>query len=253
MARGQALIVDDSSTARIILARLLRRAELESQGVSTGEQALEYLKRHEAPDVIFLDHLLPGMNGFETLQEIKRDSSTRHIPVFMYTSQSAERYLEEARSLGAAGVISKQVDREQLYSQLASIMETRYAAVGESTSTSATVTPIESYASPQDPTLLRRVTGRLSTLEIAYEEANDELRHLRQALAREKLEREESLQQLRDRYRWAGGLVLAVVVIANLALWSQLDTVSAALENIESQFGLIREILAHLMELNKPR
>ncbi|WP_227664247.1 response regulator [Marinobacter salarius] len=85
MARGHALIVDDSSTARIILARLLERADLTTKGVASAEEGLTQL-REEAFDLVFLDHLLPGMNGLEALDVIKADSELRHIPVFMYTS-----------------------------------------------------------------------------------------------------------------------------------------------------------------------
>ncbi|MEP6222774.1 response regulator, partial [Marinobacter sp.] len=91
MARGHALIVDDSSTARIILARLLERADLTTKGVASAEEGLAQL-REQTFDLVFLDHLLPGMNGLEALDVIKADSELRHIPVFMYTSQSAERY-----------------------------------------------------------------------------------------------------------------------------------------------------------------
>lgn len=58
MARAHALIIEDSSTARIILARLLERSDISSKGVATAEEAFSLLQ-HESYDVIFLDHLLP--------------------------------------------------------------------------------------------------------------------------------------------------------------------------------------------------
>jgi len=117
MARAHALIIEDSSTARIILARLLERSDISSKGVSTAEEAFSLLQ-HESYDVIFLDHLLPGMNGFQALEQLKSQPHTRDIPVFMYTSQNAERYIDEAKTLGAAGVIRKQIDREHLQKTL---------------------------------------------------------------------------------------------------------------------------------------
>jgi len=113
MARGSALIVDDSSTARIILARLLERADIATQGVASAEDALKRLQTEQF-DLIFLDHLLPGMDGFRALETLKTQPETRHIPVFMYTSQNAEKYLQDAKARGAAGVISKQIDRNKL-------------------------------------------------------------------------------------------------------------------------------------------
>ncbi len=114
MAEKSALIVDDSATARIMLARVLATMDVASKHAKSGEEALSMLKL-ERPDLIFLDHLMPGMDGFQTLKAIKSNPDICDIPVVMYTSQSALKYREEAKALGAAAVITKQVDREQLY------------------------------------------------------------------------------------------------------------------------------------------
>ena len=73
----------------------------------SAEEAIDYLIR-QRPDVIFLDHLMPGMDGFEALTAIKNDPRTATIPVMMYTSQEGELYLSQARALGAMGVLPKQ-------------------------------------------------------------------------------------------------------------------------------------------------
>lgn len=109
-----ALIVDDSATARIMLARVLTSMEIDSRQAKSGEEALQVLAK-DHPNLIFLDHLMPGMDGFQTLKALKSNPDTRGIPVIMYTSQNALKYQEEARALGASGVITKQVDREALY------------------------------------------------------------------------------------------------------------------------------------------
>jgi CheY-like chemotaxis protein len=59
--------------------------------------------------VIFMDHLMPGMDGFQAVQAIKANPRTASIPVMMYTSQQGELYLGQARALGAAGVLPKQI------------------------------------------------------------------------------------------------------------------------------------------------
>lgn len=114
MTEKSALIVDDSATARIMLARVLTSMDVAVKQSKSGEEALKLLKTY-TPDLIFLDHLMPGMDGFQTLKAIKSNPATRDIPVVMYTSQNALRYQEEAKALGAVGVVTKQVDREQLY------------------------------------------------------------------------------------------------------------------------------------------
>jgi len=109
MATGKrALIVDDSRSARVILSRMLEQQGLAVDTAESAEQALEYL-RQARPDVIFMDHLMPGMDGFQAVQTIKADPRTATIPLMMYTSQEGELYVSQARALGAIGVLPKTV------------------------------------------------------------------------------------------------------------------------------------------------
>lgn len=107
MTARLALVVDDSRSARAFLTRILERYELAVDGVESAEQAIDYLTR-QRPDVIFMDHLMPGMDGFQAVQAIKNNPLTATIPILMYTSQEGELYLSQARALGAIGVLPKQ-------------------------------------------------------------------------------------------------------------------------------------------------
>jgi len=107
MGAKRALVVDDSRSARAFLARILERYALQVDSAESAEEALEYLKQ-KRPDVIFMDHLMPGMDGFQALTAIKSDPRTATIPIMMYTSQEGELYLSQARALGALGVLPKQ-------------------------------------------------------------------------------------------------------------------------------------------------
>ncbi|MDH4167008.1 MAG: response regulator [Gammaproteobacteria bacterium] len=104
----RALIVDDSRSARVILSRMLEQQGLAVDTAESAEQALDYLQRSR-PDVIFMDHLMPGMDGFQAVQTIKADPLTATIPLMMYTSQEGELYVSQARALGAVGVLPKTV------------------------------------------------------------------------------------------------------------------------------------------------
>jgi CheY-like chemotaxis protein len=108
MSAKRALIVDDSKSARTFLTRILEKYELGVDSTETAELALDYLTHHR-PDVIFMDHLMPGMDGFQALQAIKNNPQTATIPIMMYTSQEGELYLGQARALGAVGVLPKQI------------------------------------------------------------------------------------------------------------------------------------------------
>jgi CheY-like chemotaxis protein len=108
MTPRRALVVDDSRSARAFLTRILERHELAVDAVESAEEAIEYL-RQQRPDVIFMDHLMPGMDGFQAVQAIKSNPQTATIPIMMYTSQEGELYLSQARALGAIGVLPKQI------------------------------------------------------------------------------------------------------------------------------------------------
>jgi CheY-like chemotaxis protein len=113
MPGKRALIVDDSRSARVILSRMLEGYGLEIDSSESAEQALEFLKTSK-PDVIFMDHLMPGMDGFQAIQAIKSNPLTSMIPVMMYTSQEGELYVSQARALGAVGVLPKTVKQTEL-------------------------------------------------------------------------------------------------------------------------------------------
>src|SRR5690606_7646872 len=108
-----ALIVDDSKTARYALRLLLDKQQFTTDMVESAEDALEYLSRH-TPDLIFMDHMMPGMDGFQAVKAIKSRSATAHIPIVMYTSTQGGVYFGQARALGAADVISKPASAEDL-------------------------------------------------------------------------------------------------------------------------------------------
>src|SRR5512137_472077 len=108
MGAKRALIVDDSKSARAFLSRILEKYQIDVDTAESAEHAIDYLGSHR-PDVIFMDHLMPGMDGFQAVQAIKNNPRTATIPIMMYTSQEGELYLGQARALGAVGVLPKQI------------------------------------------------------------------------------------------------------------------------------------------------
>jgi len=147
MSAKRALIVDDSKSARLFLSRILEKYELDVDTTETAELAIDYLAHHR-PDVIFMDHLMPGMDGFQALQAIKNNPQTATIPIMMYTSQEGELYLGQARALGAVGVLPKQIkqaDVSKVLYQLHLVPDRRTAV--QSSFRPLTVDPLDDTAS----------------------------------------------------------------------------------------------------------
>ena len=108
MPGKRALVVDDSKSARVVLSRMLEKYGIEVDSADSAESALNYLKDH-LPDMIFMDHLMPGMDGLQAVRQIKANPELAAIPVMMYTSQEGELYAGQARASGAVGVLPKSI------------------------------------------------------------------------------------------------------------------------------------------------
>ena len=93
----------------MVLSRILETHALEVDTAVSAEDAIDYLNGNR-PDVIFMDHLMPGMDGFRAVEAIKKNPHTAMIPIMMYTSQKGEVYVGQARALGAVGVLPKAVE-----------------------------------------------------------------------------------------------------------------------------------------------
>jgi CheY-like chemotaxis protein len=117
MAQKRALVVDDSKPARVALQKLLEKHDIAADFAESGEEAIEFLKHHPT-DAIFMDHTMPGMDGFEAVSVIKSDPRTAMIPVMMYTAKEGEVYVGQARALGAVGVLPKDVKPGALFDML---------------------------------------------------------------------------------------------------------------------------------------
>ena len=109
------LVIDDDPTARDLMNRNLLRAGLKAALASTGEEGLK-MARELKPKVITLDVLMPGMDGWAVLQELKGDPELANIPVVMATMVT-DRSL--GYSLGASDYLMKPVTREKLQTALA--------------------------------------------------------------------------------------------------------------------------------------
>jgi CheY-like chemotaxis protein len=118
--RKTALVVDDSKTARNVLKKILETHDLEVATAESAEAAIDYLS-DSRPDIIFMDHEMPGIDGLEAVSAIKDNPATATIPIMMYTAQQGELYVGQARALGAMGVLPKQLEPVEVSKVLESL------------------------------------------------------------------------------------------------------------------------------------
>ncbi|MGH8631193.1 MAG: response regulator, partial [Burkholderiales bacterium] len=112
-ATKTALIVDDSRSARFALRRCLEHHAYHVETAESAEEAFRLLQTQQ-PQVIFLDHVMPGTDGFTALQHIKQNPQTGSIPVVICSSNEGDAFTAEARSKGAVDVLQKPPSPEQL-------------------------------------------------------------------------------------------------------------------------------------------
>jgi CheY-like chemotaxis protein len=98
------LIVDDEPQVADVLSRSLTRQGHRTSVVHSGQEAIERV-RHTAPDAMFLDVSMPGMNGLDVMAEVKRIKPT--LAIVVITGHATPDQVDQVRALGAVDVIQK--------------------------------------------------------------------------------------------------------------------------------------------------
>jgi CheY-like chemotaxis protein len=117
------LVIDDEPDVLLLCRLNLQQHGRELLEASEGSRALE-LARERHPDVIVLDLMLQGMNGFDVLETLKRDASTSDIPVVVLTAKSLRADRERSQELGASGFLTKPFLPSELCAMVDSLLPT---------------------------------------------------------------------------------------------------------------------------------
>jgi twitching motility two-component system response regulator PilH len=120
MAIKKILIVDDSPTERHVLNDMLTKSGYEVVATDNGEDAILKAKLLK-PDLILMDVVMPGLNGFQATRAISRDPETRSIPVILCTSKGQETDKIWGMRQGARDYVIKPVAREELLAKIAAL------------------------------------------------------------------------------------------------------------------------------------
>lgn len=117
MAISNVLVVDDSKTELMFLSELLKKNGF---SVSTAENAEDALKRlaESVPDLILMDVVMPGQNGFQLTRSIAKDPRYSHVPIIICSSKNQETDRVWGMRQGARDYITKPVNQAELLAKI---------------------------------------------------------------------------------------------------------------------------------------
>jgi two-component system chemotaxis sensor kinase CheA len=108
------LVVDDSGTNLFLLQRLLEDEGYQVIALDNAREALDYLQKKNEIQLILLDIMMPGIDGFEFMEKLSEKSSLKDIPVVMVTAKNDRASQKKALSMGAVGYMTKPLDLNKL-------------------------------------------------------------------------------------------------------------------------------------------
>ncbi len=121
---GRILVVDDVATNRLILKAKLSTAYYEVMEADSGLKALE-MARAELPDIVLLDVMMPGLDGFEVCQRLKSDPETSHIPIVMVTAMGTSEERIQGLNAGADDFLTKPINDLALFARVRNLMRVK--------------------------------------------------------------------------------------------------------------------------------
>ncbi len=117
MAINKILVVDDSPTDAHVLAQMLAKNGFAVATATSGEEGIEKSKT-EKPDLILMDIVMPGMNGFQATRSISRDPETANIPIIVCSAKGQETDKAWGLRQGAKDYVVKPIAEDDLMAKI---------------------------------------------------------------------------------------------------------------------------------------
>lgn len=216
------LVVDDSLTNIKILLKLLKKAGFEVVDASDGARAIE-MALLTAPDLILLDVMMPGIDGFEICKRLKAAKVTREIPVIFMTALSDAESKVKGLTLGAVDYITKPFQQEEVISRIQLHLKLR---------------SLNKDLQQQNKLLVQEITARMA--------AESELHYLNQELEERVAKRTEELTKALQE------LQAAQKELLSREQKLEYDALHDALTDLPNRTGFMKH-LEQVIALNKPR
>jgi len=120
--RAAVLVVDDEDMIRSVLRLTLVHAGYDVTEAENGEDALSKVQE-ERPDLILLDVMMPGMDGFAVCEQLRQSPDTAGLPIIMLSARSDSRSRQEGRRVGATKYLTKPVEANKLLKHVEEVLE----------------------------------------------------------------------------------------------------------------------------------
>lgn len=116
------LVIDDSPTIVALIKRMLQQNQYQVLEAFDAESGIE-IARNEVPDLIFLDIVLPGMDGFNALRTLRRDPATKTVPIIMISgnAQATEQFY--VQRIGADDFMKKPFSRAEVFNRIEALLD----------------------------------------------------------------------------------------------------------------------------------
>ncbi|NMC54059.1 MAG: response regulator transcription factor [Chloroflexi bacterium] len=122
MEKANVLIIEDDDIVARTIERLLRGAEFHTYVAGTGVDGLQ-LARRRVPDLVILDVIMPGMNGYEVCQEMRADPLLKDVPILFLTAKAKDEDRISGFKAGADDYLSKPFNMEELILRVRAILK----------------------------------------------------------------------------------------------------------------------------------
>jgi PleD family two-component response regulator len=120
--KARILVIDDSTANNILCRSMFEEEGHYVVTMESGKQALREVTRIK-PDIVLLDVMMEGIDGFDVLREFQSNESTRSIPVIMISASDDRRMMEKAINMGAIDFVSKPIGTNRLYDKVLQILK----------------------------------------------------------------------------------------------------------------------------------
>ncbi|MBN4055535.1 response regulator, partial [bacterium AH-315-K03] len=118
LTQRSVLIVDDDMRNTFALAKVLRNAKLQVTLASSGQQCLEILQKNPKIEMVLMDIMMPEMDGYEAIRQIRKQTPLKNLPVIAVTANAMQGDKEKCLNAGADDYVSKPVDIDELLSKI---------------------------------------------------------------------------------------------------------------------------------------